>query len=119
MSIGHQPPKAATHVRDGRRWPFKSPVAPLTPASSSAKADDPVRRKPPALSHRSGIRDARWSLSSGGHSAGTLAGMTAVCRQCRLLLPLGPHEIEIAAFVGLQDGLVEQMRVTALRPFRR
>src|SRR6266849_1396202 len=72
----------------------------------------------PALSHRSGILDARCSLSSGGHSADPLAGMTAVCRRCHLPLPLGPHEIEIAAFVGLQDGLVEQMRVPPLRPFR-
>ena len=34
----------------------------------------------------------------------------------RLPLALAAHEIEIAAFVGLQDGLVEQMRIAALRP---
>src|ERR1700754_2466082 len=46
------------------------------------------------------------------------AGTTAVWCGKTLPLPLGAHEIEITAFVGLQDGLVEQMRVAALRPFR-
>src|SRR5712672_4100085 len=36
-----------------------------------------------------------------------------------LPLPPTPHKIEIAAFVGLQNGLVEQMRVAAPGPFRR
>src|SRR3954467_8720788 len=36
-----------------------------------------------------------------------------------LSLPLATHEIEIAAFVGLQDRLVEQMGVAALGPVRR
>src|ERR1700733_1678856 len=35
------------------------------------------------------------------------------------LLSLGAHEIEIAAFIGLQNGLKEQMRVAAFGPFRR
>jgi hypothetical protein len=60
------------------------------------------------------------------------AGMTAVGAQRRraphhedyhpallLLLPLAAHEIEIAAFVGLQDRLIEQMRVAAFGPIRR
>src|SRR3979490_332880 len=56
--------------------------------------------------HRARIRATRW------------LAMTAEAVACRLPLPLAAHEIEIAAFVGLQDGLVEQMRVTALRPVR-
>src|SRR6185437_15512106 len=36
-----------------------------------------------------------------------------------LALALSAHEIEVAAFVGLQNGLVEQMRVTAFGPVRR
>src|SRR5260221_547695 len=48
------------------------------------------------------------------------AGMTKLLRtDCRLSLSFAAHEIEIAAFVGLQNGLVEQMRVAALRPFGR
>src|SRR5271163_2769031 len=31
----------------------------------------------------------------------------------RLPLALAAHEVEVATFVGLQDGLVEEMRVTA------
>src|SRR5947209_12344970 len=47
--------------------------------------------------------------------------MTAAlyARRSRLSLPPTSHEIEIAAFVGLQDGLVEQMRVAAPGPFGR
>src|SRR5258708_37793732 len=40
-------------------------------------------------------------------------------RSLPLPLPSTSHEIEVAAFVGLQDGLVEQVRVTAPGPFRR
>src|SRR5258706_16341641 len=41
-------------------------------------------------------------------------------KRCRLELPLpfSPHEIEIAAFIGLQDGLIKQVSVAALCPFR-
>src|SRR5665213_62049 len=39
--------------------------------------------------------------------------------EAALTLPLGAHEIEIAAFVGLQNRFVEQMSVAAARPFRR
>src|ERR1700694_1212580 len=54
------------------------------------------------------------------------AGMTAVLcarrwgyyQEAALPLPLAAHEIEIAAFVRLQDGFVEQMRVAAPGPFR-
>ena len=35
-----------------------------------------------------------------------------------LPLPRAAHEVEVAAFIGLQDGLVEQMRVAALGPVR-
>src|SRR5262249_40826513 len=35
------------------------------------------------------------------------------CGTAALSLPLAAHEIEVAAFVGLQDGLVEQMRIAA------
>src|SRR5437879_8553045 len=44
------------------------------------------------------------------------AGMTTLDP---LLLAPSPHEVEIAAFVGLQNGLVEEMRVAAPGPFRR
>src|SRR6185437_9411349 len=36
-----------------------------------------------------------------------------------LALAFPAHEIEVAAFVGLQNGLVEEMRVTAFGPLRR
>ena len=36
-----------------------------------------------------------------------------------LTLALPAHKVEVAAFVGLQNGLVEQMRVSALGPVRR
>src|SRR5258708_9828398 len=54
------------------------------------------------------------------------AGMTAVYSREDVLrmkkplpLPLAAHKIEIAAFVGLQDRLVEQVRVAAPGPSRR
>src|SRR5258707_5565408 len=54
------------------------------------------------------------------------AGMTAVYAREDVLrmkrplpLPLAAHKIEIAAFVGLQDGYVEQVRVAAPGPSRR
>src|SRR5882757_3773117 len=76
--------------------------------SSSAKADDPVRRGLSASSQHLRILDARF------------AGMTKLLRSsCSLSLSFAAHEIEIAAFVGLQNGLVEQMRVTALGPIGR
>ena len=37
----------------------------------------------------------------------------------RLSLSPGAHEIEIAAFIGLQNGFIEQVGVAALRPIRR
>src|ERR1700724_4450115 len=42
-------------------------------------------------------------------------------RGCEIpsVLALAAHEIEVAAFISLQDGLVEQMRIAALGPFRR
>src|SRR4051812_12508991 len=40
-------------------------------------------------------------------------------RLCRLPLPRAAHEVEVAAFVGLQDRLVEKMRVAAFGPVRR
>src|SRR5438876_6829185 len=58
------------------------------------------------------------SLSSGAHSRDPLArndGETSAC----VALPSAAHEIEIAALVGLQNGLVEQMRVAAPGPFGR
>src|SRR5258706_15331686 len=57
--------------------------------------------------HRRGVTDCFAALAMTG-------------KRCRLELPLpfSPHEIEIAAFVGLQDGLVEQVRVAALCPSR-
>src|SRR5713226_8382579 len=64
-----------THVRDSRG---RLRSGNLHRLSSSAKADDPVLRDGSVLTHRPGILDARWSLSSGGHSADPLAGMTAV-----------------------------------------
>src|SRR6266480_884511 len=47
--------------------------------------------------------------------------MTAAFMRAKktLPLPLAAHEIEIAAFVGLQDALVEQMRVAAFCPIHR
>src|SRR5882762_8780622 len=36
-----------------------------------------------------------------------------------LPLALAAHEVEVAAFVGLQDRLVEEMRVATRRPFGR
>ena len=39
-------------------------------------------------------------------------------RNEELSLSLAAHEIEVAALVGLQDGLIEQMRVAAPRPLR-
>src|SRR5258706_7259706 len=48
------------------------------------------------------------------------AALAMTGKRCRLELPLAlsPHEIEIAAFVRLQNRLVEQMRVAAPGPFR-
>src|SRR5258708_13092459 len=45
-------------------------------------------------------------------------GMTA-SGTAPLPLPLAAHEVEVAAFVGLQNGLVEEMGVAAACPFRR
>src|SRR6266481_3556754 len=44
--------------------------------------------------------------------------MTGKRRRLTLPPPSFPHEVEIAAFVGLQNGLVEEMCVAAARPFR-
>src|SRR5260221_11651324 len=45
-------------------------------------------------------------------------GMTA-SGTAPLPLPFAAHEVEVAAFVGLQNGLVEEMGVAAACPFGR
>src|SRR5712692_10212251 len=88
---------------------LSSGAAPPTPTSSSAKADDPVRRAVSALSQAAAITGCP---ACAGHDGCFVGSKT-------LPLPPAAHEIEIAAFVGLQDGLVEQMRVAAPGPLRR
>src|ERR1700694_2018767 len=74
---------------------------------------------------------ASRSLSSGAHSrdplarndeAAAITGCSAFAGMTTFVpsvLALAAHEIKVAAFIGLQDGLVEQMRIAALGPFRR
>src|SRR5260370_41049556 len=52
--------------------------------------------------HRARVHATRWLAMTG-----------------KLPLPLRAHKVEIAAFVGLENGLVEQMRIAAFGPFRR
>jgi len=59
-----------------------------------------------------------WMPRLRGHDNFYVAARANQHLQVRLL-PLSPHEIEIAAFVRLQDRVVEQMRVAAPRPFGR
>src|SRR5256885_7811787 len=58
-------------------------------------------------------------LPSGAMDCFASLAMTVNGEKSRLSLPFAAHEIEIATFVGLQNGLVEQMRVSALGPFGR
>src|SRR5258708_11225600 len=52
--------------------------------------------------HRARVHATRWLAMTG-----------------KLPLPLRAHKVEIAAFVGLENGLVEQMRIAAFGPVRR
>src|SRR5258708_39782997 len=90
MSIKHR----ALKYNAGARWGL-----PATPSLRGAK-----RRSNPFFSSRSD----------------ELLRCTAMTdKPRRSPLALAAHEIEIAAFVGLQDGLVDQSRSAAPVPFRR
>src|SRR5882762_8112748 len=104
MSIGHRPRKDATHVRD----------------EGDGRSSDSFRRLPRRHHPRRRMIQYyvpyRFYRETLEYWMPAFAGMTA---GVPLPLPLSPHENQIGAFVGLQNGLVEQMRVTAFGPFRR
>src|SRR4051812_41427458 len=68
------------------------------------------------------IVDKAWELSgifSHYPVCGLQLSIIQYCSARRSVLALPAHEIEIAAFVGLQNRLVEQMRIAAFGPTRR